>query len=232
VAWPRAPAVRQPVLWRWSLPVAHGAEEGALRGRCEGRKMVLRSAEDEEGRGGGMPAAWSLAWPAMAVTLRHKWRPATHAGAVGRVRPRAYVTLRQPAARLGKGRAAASSVRRPAMATRGHHHAQREPRGRERGGGRRVSARTRFSPSEATERSAGQQGTRPCRWGHEQGMAATRSATRRPMRQFNEHLAGVGEDEVGSQIGPLPDRISLWAKKQSCSSQYALQFLFGGHSHW
>jgi hypothetical protein len=31
---------------------------------------VLRSAEDEEGRGGGMPAAWSSAWPAMAERAR------------------------------------------------------------------------------------------------------------------------------------------------------------------
>jgi hypothetical protein len=40
MAWPRAPAVRRPVLRCWSLPVTHGTEEGALRGRCGGRKMV------------------------------------------------------------------------------------------------------------------------------------------------------------------------------------------------
>jgi hypothetical protein len=39
-----------------------------------------------------------------------------------------------------------------------------------------VSARTRFSPSGATERSVGQQGTRPWRWGRNASMAATSRA--------------------------------------------------------
>jgi hypothetical protein len=39
----------------------------------------------------------------MAVALRHKWEAVTQLGAVGRVRPRAFVAVRQPVARLGQG---------------------------------------------------------------------------------------------------------------------------------
>jgi hypothetical protein len=58
-------------------------------------------------------------------------------------------------------------------------------------------------------------------------MAAMRSATRRPLRQFNEHMAGVGEDEVGSQFGPLPGRISLWAKNKVVHLSMLYNFYLG-----
>jgi hypothetical protein len=46
---------------------------------------------------------WSSSWPVMAGALRHNWKPVTHAGAIDRVRPRALMAVRQPAARLGQG---------------------------------------------------------------------------------------------------------------------------------
>jgi hypothetical protein len=46
---------------------------------------------------------WSSTRPAMGVVLRHKWEAVTHLGAVGRVRPRVFVAVRQPTVRLGQG---------------------------------------------------------------------------------------------------------------------------------
>jgi hypothetical protein len=79
---------------------------------------------------------WSSARLAMVVALWHNWKPATHAGAVGRVRPRAFVALRQPTARLGQGGHELCSSDRQ-WRPEGRCHAQREQIGRERGEGRR-----------------------------------------------------------------------------------------------
>jgi hypothetical protein len=94
-AWPRWPAVLPA-----SAPLVELA--GGQRGRGRGASRAVRG-----GHGGAMPSwgqggsgveehwrPWSSAWPAMAVALRHNWKPATHAGAVGMVRPRASVALR------------------------------------------------------------------------------------------------------------------------------------------
>jgi hypothetical protein len=45
----------------------NGAGKRAHRGRCEERKVVLRSVEDKEARGRGMPVTMELSRSAMAV---------------------------------------------------------------------------------------------------------------------------------------------------------------------
>ena len=67
------------------------------------------------------------------------------------------------------------------------------------------------------------------------GHAARRWArgvhARRPRRQAVEQVAGTGEGDVGSQFGPLPGRISPWAKNEVCSPRTALHFSFRDQGH-
>jgi hypothetical protein len=68
------------------------------------------------------------------------------------------------------------------------------------------------------------------RWDARQQWRARSAAwlTRRPAV---EHLACVGEGKVGSRFGPLPGRISPWAKNKVCSPQPALHFSFRDQGH-
>jgi hypothetical protein len=48
-------------------------------------------------------------------------------------------------------------------------------------------------------------------------------ATRRPLRLFDEQVAGIKVSKVGRQFGPLPGQIWTWAKNEVCSPRPALQ---------
>lgn len=63
-------------------------------------------------------------------------------------------------------------------------------------------------------------------------MHATPLATRRRLGQRIEQVVGIGVAKVGGGFGLDLGRFGSWANYEVCSSWYALQFLFKGHSHW
>jgi hypothetical protein len=88
--------------------------------------------------------------------------------------------------------------------------------GAERPSKREAAARVRGRSVEALALVMEEQGASrrvALRWdAHQQWMACSAAwATRRPAV---EHLACVGEGDVGSRFGPLPDRIRPWAKNE------------------
>jgi len=56
-------------------------------------------------------------------------------------------------------------------------------------------------------------------------------ATRRPLKLFDEQVAGIEVSKVRRRFGPLPSQIWTWAFKQSCQPRFALKFYFKAHGH-
>jgi len=56
-------------------------------------------------------------------------------------------------------------------------------------------------------------------------------ATRRPLKLFDEQVAGIEVSKVGRRFRPLPGQIWTWVFKQSCQPRFALLFLFKSHGH-
>jgi hypothetical protein len=100
-------------------------------------------------------------------------------------------------------------------------------RRRAREGVKRGKERACWCPSSSAAGRVAEGGTRDSGG----GAWRPRSQHASPFGHFPEHVAGVGEGDVGSQFGPLPGRISPWAKNEVYSPQPTLRFSFKVPEH-